>query len=120
VTKSTDPRRGETWLVSFGAARRGEPGKSRPAIVVSVDDLLIGADHEPIVVIPLSSSLPRSALRPQLDPETGIDADSVAIPRGIRGVSRRRLLRRLGALKPETMAEIERSLALVLGLDVAQ
>jgi mRNA interferase MazF len=117
VTGSTEPRRGEIWLVSFGAARRGEPGKNRPAIVVSVDDLLIGADHELIVVVPLSSSLPRSALRPQLGPETGIDADSVAIPRGICGVARRRLLRRLGALPPDALAEVERALALVLGLD---
>jgi len=116
VTGSTEPRRGDIWLVSFGAARRGEPGKNRPAIVVSVDDLLVGADHELIVVIPLSRSLPRSALRPQVDPETGIDADSVAIPRGIRGVARRRLLRRIGEVGPETLVEVERALALVLGL----
>ncbi len=116
---STEPRRGEIWLVSFGAARRGEPGKNRPAIVVSVDDLLVGADHELIAVVPLSSSLPRSALRPQLGPETGIDADSVAIPRGIRGVARRRLLRRLGTARPETMVEIGQSLATILGLELA-
>ncbi|WP_041730646.1 type II toxin-antitoxin system PemK/MazF family toxin [Conexibacter woesei] len=30
-----EPRRGEIWLVSLGAARRGEPEKNRPAIVVS-------------------------------------------------------------------------------------
>lgn len=117
MTGSTEPRRGEVWLVSFGAARRGEPGKNRPAIVVSVDELLVGAEHELIAVVPLSSSLPRSALRPRVGPEAGIDADSVAIPRGVRGVARRRLLRRLGAVEPETMADLERSLGLVLGLD---
>jgi mRNA interferase MazF len=117
VTESTEPRRGEIWLVSLGAARRGEPGKNRPAIVVSVDDLLVGVDHELIVVVPLSSSLPHSALRPQLGPEAGIDADSVAIPRAIRGVSRPRLLRRLGAASPETLAEVEDVLVTILGLD---
>ncbi len=116
MTGSTEPRRGEIWLVSLGAARRGEPGKNRPAIVVSVDDLLVGADHELIVVVPLSSSLPQSALRPQLGPEAGIDADSVAIPRAIRGVSRPRLLRRLGVTGAETLAAVESSLATVLGL----
>jgi mRNA interferase MazF len=116
VTGSTEPRRGEIWLASLGAARKGEPGKNRPVIVVSVDGLLVGADHELIVVVPLSSSLPRSALRPQLDPETGIEADSAAIPRGIRGVARRRLLRRLGEVGPKTLSEVERALALVLGL----
>lgn len=117
MTGSTEPRRGDIWLVSLGAARRGEPGKSRPAIVVSVDDLLVGAEHELIVVVPLSSSLPHSALRPRLGPEAGIDADSVAIPRGIRGVARRRLLRRLGAVSADTLAEVEAALATVLGLE---
>ncbi|MGO9751472.1 MAG: hypothetical protein ACLP8S_02625 [Solirubrobacteraceae bacterium] len=35
-------RRGELWLVSLGATRAGEPRKSRPAIILSVDDLLSG------------------------------------------------------------------------------
>ncbi|TXB91664.1 type II toxin-antitoxin system PemK/MazF family toxin, partial [Mycobacterium tuberculosis] len=35
-----EPRRGDLWLVSLGAARAGEPGKHRPAVVVSVDELL--------------------------------------------------------------------------------
>lgn len=117
MTESTEPRRGEVWLVSFGAARRGEPGKNRPAIVVSVDELLAGADHELIVVVPLSSSVLRSALRPEVGSEAGIDADSVAIPRAIRGVSRRRLLRRLGKAGAETLAEVEVALATVVGLD---
>ena len=116
MTESTEPRRGEVWLVSFGAARRGEPGKNRPAIVVSVDELLVGADHELIVVVPLSSSVPRSALRPEVGSEVGIDADSVAIPRAIRGVSRRRFLRRLGKASAETLAEVEIALATVVGL----
>lgn len=40
--ESTEPRRGEIWLVSLGAARAGEPGKNRPAIVISVDEILAG------------------------------------------------------------------------------
>ena len=36
---STDlPRRGEIWLVAFGAARRGEPGENRPAVIVSAEE----------------------------------------------------------------------------------
>jgi hypothetical protein len=38
---STEPHRGEAWLVSFGAARRGEPGEHRPAVVVSADHFSI-------------------------------------------------------------------------------
>jgi mRNA interferase MazF len=104
------------WLVSFGAARPGEPGKNRPAIVVSVDRIIAGSPHEPIVVVPLSSSVPPSGLRPGVTDVEGVDRPSSAIPRAVRGVARSRLLRRLGALSPEQLAEVERALARILGL----
>ena len=111
------PRRGEIWLVSLGAARRGEPGKNRPAVVVSADELITGAEDELIVVVPLSSSRAASLLRPPVSPTTGIDQESAAIPRAIRSVARRRLLRRIGELDADTMVAVERALATVLGLD---
>jgi mRNA interferase MazF len=111
---STSPRRGEIWLASLGAGRKGEPGKNRPVVVFSADEVLTGENHELIVIVPLSSSLPPSRLRPDIGPEAGIDKPSIVICRGIRGVARTRLLRRLGKADAETMAEIERSLGLVL------
>lgn len=110
------PRRGEVWLVSLGAARRGEPGKNRPAVVVSVDELFSGGEHELIVVVPISASRPASKLRPSVSSAEGVERDSSAIPRAVRAVARRRLLRRLGVLEPETFAAVEESLATVLGL----
>lgn len=117
MTASTEPRRGEVWLVSLGANRTGEPGKNRPAVVVSVDELSTGAAHDLLVVVPLSSSSSPSSLRPEVTDVEGIDRPSRAICRGVRAVSRARLLRRLGALTPATLAEIERGLVLVLGLE---
>ena len=108
------PRRGEIWLVSLGAARKGEPGKNRPAIVVSTDALLTGAEDELIVVVPLSGSRAPSKLRPPVPPSAGLAAESAAIPRAIRALSRRRLLRPLRALEPATLLEIEQALATVL------
>jgi mRNA interferase MazF len=107
------------WLVALGAARSGEPGKHRPAVVVSVDDILSGIDDELIVVVPVSSSLAHNPLRPRVSPHEGVDADSVAVCRGIRAVARSRLLERLGTLTPDTMRHIERGLALILGIQVA-
>jgi mRNA interferase MazF len=114
---STEPRRGEVWLVAFGAARDGEPGKNRPAVVVSVDELSTGDASELIVVVPLSSSRAPSALRPEVSPVEGLDRPSRAICRGVRAVARARLLRRAGAAAPETLTEIERALLRVLGLE---
>lgn len=112
------PSRGEIWLVSPGAARKGEPGKNRPAVIISADELLGGGEDELVVVVPLSSSRAPSKLRPHVSPTAGIEAESAAIPRAIRAVSRRRLRRRLGRLEPETLAAVERALATVLALDL--
>jgi mRNA interferase MazF len=113
---SSEPRRGEVWLVSLGAARTGEPGKNRPAVVVSVDELNSGAADDLIVVIPISSSRAQSMLRPELSPGEGVERPSRAICRGIRAVVRPRLLRRTGTVTPQTLSDIERALTLILGL----
>lgn len=117
MTESTDPRRGEIWLASLGAARRGEPGKNRPVVVLSDEELLIGDPGELIVVVPLSSSVAPSRLRPPIEPSSGIDNDSAAVCRAVRGIACSRLLRPLGEVSTETLAEIDAALAIVLGLE---
>jgi mRNA interferase MazF len=114
---ASEPRRGEIWLVSLGAAGKGEAGKNRPAIVISVDEIAAGEEHELYVVVPVSSSRAPSLLRPRISKEEGIDEESAAICRAVRAVSRSRLLRQLGRLKPDTLQEVERALATILGLD---
>lgn len=115
--ESTEPRRGEIWLVSFGAARKGEPGKNRPALIVSSNDLLSGVEDELIVVVPCSSSLAPSPLRPTVSSAEGIDGPSAAICRGVRAVARTRILRPIGEARPETLAAIETALANILGIE---
>jgi len=114
---STEPRRGEVWLVSFGAARPGEPGKNRPAVVISSDSLTTGTVADLVVVVPLSSSSAPSVLRPEVEGIEGVDRPSRAICRSVRGVAPSRLLRRLGSLAPATLDEVERALTLILNLD---
>jgi mRNA interferase MazF len=114
---SSEPRRGEIWLVSLGAARKGEPGKNRPAVVISVDEIAAGVEHELFVVVPISSSRAPSPLRPRVSAAEGIDDDSAAICRGVRAVARERLLRPIGHLRPGTLREVEHALAMILGLD---
>lgn len=115
---STDaaPRRGDIWLVALGAGRASEPAKTRPAVVVSVDDLYVGVLAELVVVVPLSSSLAPSALRVEIAPSAGLERSSRAICRALRAVARSRLRRQIGAVTPADMAQIETALALVLGL----
>lgn len=116
MASTTEPQRGDIWLVSLGAARKGEPGKNRPAVVISVDDILAGVEDELLIVVPLSSSRAPSPLRPRVSTQEGLDAESAAICRGMRAVTRTRLLRQVGRVKPETLRDIERALTLILGL----
>ncbi len=112
------PRRGEVWLVALGAARAGEPGgKTRPAVVVSVDQLSTGGPTDLVVVVPLSSSRAPSAIRVEVGVEVGVDRPSRAMCRSVRSVVASRLVRRVGRVEPATMGRIEASLVLILGLD---
>lgn len=110
------PRRGEIWLTALGAARKGELGKNRPAIIMSSHEMLVGGE-ELVVAVPLSSSRTSSTLRPSIPATAGIDADSAAVPRAVRGVARSRLLRRIGEVDRETLAAVERALKLILSFD---
>ena len=106
-------------MVSFGAGRSGEPGKHRPAVILSADELMGGVTDELIVVVPVSSSRSGTPLRPAITPAEGVDTDSVAICRGMRAVARTRLIERLGTVEPATMRDIERAVALILGINAA-
>lgn len=119
MTVSSEPRRGEVWLTAFGKARDGEPGKHRPAVVVSADALLSGAARELVVVVPLSSTLAGgSAVRPAITAHdrSGLDSDSVANCAALRGVSKDRLLQRLGVLSDPVLAGVDKGLRVVLAL----
>lgn len=82
ATALSDPRRADLWLVALGAGRPGEPAKYRPAVVVSVDDILSGLESELVVVVPISRSRAPSPLRPPITDTEGVEADSVAVCRG--------------------------------------
>jgi len=117
MTALPEPKRGDLWLVGFGAGRSGEPGKHRPAVILSTDELIGGVSDELIAVIPVSSSRSGTPLRPTITPAEGVDTDSVAICRGIRAVARTRLIERLDTAEPATMRDIERAVALILGIN---
>jgi len=117
MTALPEPKRGDLWLVGFGAGRSGEPGKHRPAVILSTDELIGGVSDELIAVIPVSSSRSGTPLRPTITPAEGVDTDSVAICRGIRAVARTRLIERLGTAEPATLRDIERAVALILGIN---
>jgi mRNA interferase MazF len=113
----TFPKRGEVYLVNFDPTLGAEIRKTRPALVLQND---ISNRHSPITIVAAITSQVRNPLRPTnvlvCSPEGGLIADSVVLLNQIRPIDRRRLARRLGALRPQTMARVDRALQISVGL----
>jgi len=99
------------------AAFSGDYGKPRPAIVVQSD--LFNADHESILLCPITSEIMGGALfRIQLpvSSATGLRAKSEAMVDKLTVTKRRRIGRRIGRLSPEQMKAVDQALRIWLDL----
>ena len=105
------------YLVALDPTVGREIQKTRPAVVVQAD--LFNRAGETTIVAPVSSNV-----RPPLHGtrilvparEGGLAVDSVVLTRQLRTVDRARLIRRLGAVRRDTMRRVDRGLAITLGL----
>jgi mRNA interferase MazF len=111
------PRRGEVYLVAFDPTLGAEIRKTRPALILQND---IANRASPITIVAALTTKFDPDLYPTevlvRAPDGGLDADSVVLLNQLRSVDRRRLTRRLGRLRPQTMRLIDRALMLSLGL----
>jgi len=111
------PRRGEIWLVSFDPTLGAEIKKTRPALILQND---IANQASPITIVAAVTSRFDSKLYPTevmvRKQVSVLLVDSVVLLNQIRSVDRARLIRRLGRLRPETMANVDRALAVSVGL----
>lgn len=115
-TKGGTPSRRDVYMVDLDPAIGHEQAGQRPALIVS-DDPLNRSPSRLVIVAPITGTdrgVPAHV--PVAAPEGGLTKASVIMVDQIRAVSRRRLGRRLGAITPETMSEVENRLRLVLGL----
>ncbi len=113
------PRRGDIWLVALGAARKGEFGKNRPSVVVSVDGFQSGSRYDLITVVPITSN-PRQAptqLQPRLEAGHGLVRDSVIMCNAPRAVGPSRFLRRLGEVPEDVFDQIIDARSMIEGWD---
>jgi len=112
----TYPRRGELYLVSVEPTVGAEIRKTRPALVLQND---IANRWSPITIVAALTSQVEDPLYPTevlvTAPEGGLNTDSVVLLNQVRSIDKRRLLKRLGVLNPETMKRVEQALLLSLG-----
>jgi mRNA interferase MazF len=100
------------WLVSFDPSIGGEVQKTRPAVVVSNDTA--NALLNRVQVVPVSSQLGR--LYPAEAAITLNGESRKAMADQIATISKRRLIRLLGAVSETDMEAIGRAIRLQLGL----
>lgn len=115
TTSSERPLRGQIWLAKLGAVRPGEPGKTRPVLVLTPEGLSLDSARDLVGVVPISGSIDPSMLNPQLTSE-GLDGPSVAVVRGVRGLARRRLVRPIGSISRRDQHAVDQALLITLGL----
>ena len=113
------PRRGEVYLVGFDPTIGAEIQKTRPALVIQND---IGNRYSPLTIVAAVTSHHDQPLYPHQvlieAPEGGLQVNSAILLNQIRSVDKQRLVRRLGVLKAETLAKVDRALQISLGLVV--
>ncbi len=111
------PKRGEVYLVNFDPSVGAEIKKTRPALIIQND---IANRYSPVTIVAAITSKFEEPLYPTevlvRAGEGGLTVDSAVLLNQIRTIDKRRLIKRLGTLKPETMEKVDRALKISLGL----
>jgi mRNA interferase MazF len=116
-SKIAQPRRGDVFFVNFDPTIGAEIKKTRPALILQND---VANRWSPITIVAAITSRFEEPLYPTevilRVPEGGLEVDGVVLLNQIRSIDKRRLIRRLGAVKAERMREVERSMLISLGV----
>lgn len=110
------PERGSVYLVNLDPTFGTEIKKTRPAVIIQND---FGNEHSPLTIVaPLTSNVTAtSPVRVLVEaPEAGLSHNSAILLNQLRAVDKRRLVRRMGKLKPKTMRRVDQSIKISLGL----
>lgn len=105
-------RRGDLVTV----AMQGDFGKPRPALVIQAD---LFAAHSSVTVLPVTSTIvnaPLLRISIQPDPENGLQKTSQIMIDKALTVKRDKIGQVFGSVSADTLVEIERCLAVFLGI----
>ena len=111
-------RRGDIYLVSFDPTVGHEIKKTRPALVIQND---VGNRFGQVTIVAAVTSKLSPVHYPvevQIAPTTtnGLDVRSAIRLDQIRTIDRQRLVKRLGAADPATIAKVDDAIRISLGL----
>ncbi len=111
--------RGEIYLVALDPVKGSEQGKTRPCLIVQTN--MANKFSNVTIIVPITSAIPDKnyphvvVIQPY---DSGLKESSAVLCNQIRAVSvPERIIKKIGALKPELMEKVDASLKVILGLD---
>jgi len=110
-------KRGEIYFAQLNPVIGSEQGGIRPVLVVQND---IGNQYSPTtIVLAITSQINKAKLPTHVElkaEDYGLERDSVILTEQIRTIDKTRLKQRIAVLKEETMAKVDRALAISMDL----
>jgi mRNA interferase MazF len=110
--------RGEIWLINLDPTVGAEIKKSRPAVILNVDEVGVLPLR---IIVPITEWKEHYSQAPWLikikpDKQNGLDSTSAADTFQIRSLSIERFIRALGKVDTETFSAILEGVKVVIGL----
>jgi mRNA interferase MazF len=110
------PKRGSVYLVNLDPTLGSEIKKTRPGVIIQNN---IGNQYSSVTIVAPITTGEKSNYPIEVfvkAPEGGLDKNSLIKLDQIRAIDKRRLVKFLGNLKPETMLRIDQAIQVSLGL----
>lgn len=111
-------KRGEVWWIDLGEPRGAQPGFRRPVVILQ-DDLLTESRLQTVMVAPMTSNLQRALAIGNVEvtpKQSGLPKASVVLVCQVMTVDKSLFSEQQGSLSRRVMADVDRGLALALGL----
>lgn len=117
MSKEVNIKRGDVYFADLSPVRGSEQGGQRPVLIVQNN---IGNKYSPTVIIAaITAKIAKAKLPTHVEVEAskvGLIKDSVILLEQVRTIDKIRLIQKLGQLEDDVMLEVNRALAISLGL----
>ena len=110
-------KRGEVWFANLDPVVGNEQAGKRPVLIISVDFFNDGG-AKMIIAMPFTKRDKKQPLHVPVNAGmAGLTVDSFIKTEDVRGISKERLIHKIGEIDKKTMGEVEFRLSRLLGLE---
>ena len=110
-------KRGDIFFANLNPVTGSEQGSYRPVLIVQND---VGNQYShTTVILPITGNLQKTSLPTHIviSKDCGLEKDSICLVEQIRTIDRSRLISYIGRITYKIQAEIDKALAICVGLD---